>query len=165
MITIPKLEMHVADACNLRCGGCNHYANFGLKGVLPIEQGSAWIRSWCERVAPVHFSFLGGEPLINPELGAYLTLARAVWPHARLRLVTNGLLLDRRSDLWPVLEQTRTTLFGVDPLRRAGLPGSARPTARAGRHRGRAAGSPLRPAQLHRRVVPPVPASIVQQGS
>lgn len=110
MITIPKLEMHVADACNLRCAGCNHYANFGLKGILPIARGSASIEAWSRRVAPVHFSFLGGEPLINPDLSAYLRLARRVWPHARLRLITNGLLLDRRPSLWPALEHTRTTL-------------------------------------------------------
>jgi hypothetical protein len=110
VITIPKLEMHVADACNLRCSGCNHYANLRLKGTLAFADGSPWLRAWSRRVAPVHFSFLGGEPLLNPDLPEYLRLARALWPHARLRLVSNGLLLDRRPDLWPALALTRATL-------------------------------------------------------
>jgi len=110
VITVPKLEMHVADACNLSCEGCNHYANYHLKGVLPLSEGRAWLEPWSERVAPVDFTFLGGEPLINPEVPEYLLLARRAWPHTRLRLVTNGLLLDRRTDLWRALERTRTTL-------------------------------------------------------
>lgn len=110
MVTVPKLEMHVAHACNLRCEGCNHYANYALAGVVALSEGRAWLEAWSERVAPVHFSFLGGEPLINPELSEYLRLARRLWPHSRLRLVTNGLLLGRRTDLWEALGETRTRL-------------------------------------------------------
>jgi hypothetical protein len=110
MITVPKVEMHVAETCNLSCEGCNHYANYHFKGMLALAEGGSWLKAWGERVAPVHFSFLGGEPLFNPELPEYLLLARRIWPHARLRLVTNGLLLSRRGDIWPALEQTRATL-------------------------------------------------------
>ena len=110
MITVPKLEMHVTDVCNLRCEGCNHFANYRNRGVLPLDEGRTWLESWAARLAPVNFSLLGGEPLMNPELPDYLSLTRRLWPHTRIRLVTNGLLLPSRPDLWPALERTRTTL-------------------------------------------------------
>lgn len=110
MISVPKLEMHLAHACNLRCDGCTHYADHALPGLVRLADGGQWLRSWSERITPVNFTFLGGEPLINAETGSYLRLARTLWPRTRLRLVTNGLLLDRRPSLWDVLAETRTTL-------------------------------------------------------
>jgi hypothetical protein len=110
MIRVPKVEMHLADSCNLRCDGCTHFANYELPGVLPFERGSEWLVTWGRRLDPVHFTFLGGEPTLNPALPAYLELARRLWPKSDLRLVTNGLLLGRRESLWPALAGTRTVL-------------------------------------------------------
>ena len=68
------------------------------------------MRSWSSRVQPIHFSFLGGEPLLNPDLIEFLHQGRALLPDARLRLVTNGLLLPRWKMLGPALHETRTLL-------------------------------------------------------
>src|SRR5262245_41927815 len=104
MIRVPKLEMHLADRCNLRCESCSHYSNYAGGGILAFEVGSAWLKSWSMRLEPVHFSFLGGEPLLNPAVPQFLRLARELWPHTAIRLVTNGLLLDRGDDhLWRAL--------------------------------------------------------------
>ena len=103
MLLVPKVEMHLAHACNLRCEGCTHYANHRLSGILALAEGAAWLDAWSRRISPVRFSFLGGEPLMNPDVTEFLRLARQLWPHAEIRLVSNGLLLGRREDLWPVL--------------------------------------------------------------
>lgn len=111
MITVPKLEMHVIDACNLGCEGCAHYSNHPLPaGRLTLEIGERWLRSWAHRIAPLDFSLLGGEPTLNRELPELVRLVRETWPATRLRLVTNGLLLDRMPELWPALAQTRSLL-------------------------------------------------------
>lgn len=110
MITVPKVEMHLAHACTLRCTGCAHYADHGLSGVLPLDVGTMWLRGWGARIQPVNFSFLGGEPLLNPAVPDFLRLARTLWPASRLRIVSNGLLLHRRPQLWEVLGETDTTL-------------------------------------------------------
>ena len=110
MLTVLKLEMHVAYACNLSCAGCNHYSNYGLKGLVALDKAAASLHAWSLRIQPIHFSLLGGEPLLHPELSAFLLLARERFPRSRLRLVTNGVLLPRRQALWPVLAETRTTL-------------------------------------------------------
>jgi hypothetical protein len=111
MITMPQLEMHVADQCNLSCEGCNHYANYHLRGVLPLSDGGVWLEAWSQRITPLVFSFLGGEPLLNPELPEYLLLARRLWPDTHLEVDTNGLLLSKRSDLWPALQEARATIM------------------------------------------------------
>lgn len=110
MLTVPKLEMHLAHACNLRCEGCAHYSNYGFPGVVALEDGGPWLRAWSARLRPVHFTFLGGEPLLNPALVAWLDLARELLPHTRLRLVSNGLLLHRWPTLWSALARTSTRL-------------------------------------------------------
>lgn len=110
MITVPKIEMHLAHACNLRCHGCTHYADHRLPGIVPLAEGSRWLRDWSRRIAPVNFTFLGGEPLINRHAATYLRLARELWPVARIRLVTNGLLLGKSSGLWDALADSGATL-------------------------------------------------------
>lgn len=110
MLSVLKLETHVAYACNLSCEGCNHYSNYGLKGLADFDRVAASLRAWSERIQPVHFSLLGGEPLLHPQLADFLRLGRERFPRTRLRLVTNGLLLPRWKALWPVLAQTRATL-------------------------------------------------------
>ena len=111
MITVPKIEMHLAHACNLRCQGCNHYSNYSFSGLVPQSVGGKWLRDWSSRLAPLRLSFLGGEPLLNREVPDYLRLARQLWPRAWTRLVSNGLLLDRwGDDLWNALAETETTL-------------------------------------------------------
>lgn len=38
---------------------------------------------------------LGGEPLLNPELGRFIELTRKLYPASIITVVTNGLLIDR----------------------------------------------------------------------
>ena len=99
MIRVPKIEMHLAHACNLRCEGCTHYSNYALSGTVSFAEGGRWLRCWSRRISPLHLSFLGGEPLLNDRLPDFLRLARQLWADARVRLVTNGLLLERRPEL------------------------------------------------------------------
>jgi organic radical activating enzyme len=110
VVKVPKVEMHLADSCNLHCDGCTHFANYDLPGVLPFEEGSDWLETWGRRLEPIHFTFLGGEPTLNRSLPRFLELARGLWPKTHLRLVTNGVLLRRWEALWPILTDTRTVL-------------------------------------------------------
>jgi Radical SAM superfamily len=111
MIRVPKLEMHLAYGCNLRCENCCHYSDYRPGGLVPLAEGSDWLKSWSIRLEPVNFSLLGGEPLLNPEVPAYIKVAREQWPHTKIRLVTNGLLLPRTPlEFWRTLAETEATL-------------------------------------------------------
>jgi len=111
MIRVPKVEMHIAHMCNLRCAGCSHYADYGFNEIVPLAEGGSWLSNWGARIEPLHFTLLGGEPLLNPQLLDYLRLASRLWARTQIRLVTNGLLLPRWGErLWPVLTETRAIL-------------------------------------------------------
>ncbi len=99
MLAIRNLEVSAALSCNLACESCSHYSNYGHKGVLALDEAERWFRHWNTRLSPGVFSLVGGEPTVNPQLADLVTLARACWPDAKLRLVTNGFLLDRHPDL------------------------------------------------------------------
>jgi hypothetical protein len=43
---------------------------------------------------------LGGEPLLHPELEKFLPIARAAFPSAAIKIVTNGILLSQKTDLF-----------------------------------------------------------------
>jgi organic radical activating enzyme len=111
MIRVPKIEIHLAHACNLRCEGCSHYANYGLSGLVQLADGGVWLQNWSKRIEPMRLSFLGGEPLLNKFVPEYLYLAREIWPHTMIRLTTNGLLLTKWGvSLWKALAETQTVL-------------------------------------------------------
>jgi hypothetical protein len=103
MWQIPKLQVHVAHACNLACDNCSHYSNFHHKGILSVEEVDGWLRQWSQRLQPVTFCLLGGEPTINPQLVEFIRLSRRHFPQSRLQLTTNGIFLDRHPDLPKVM--------------------------------------------------------------
>jgi organic radical activating enzyme len=99
MLAIGNLELHVAHSCNLACESCCHYSNHNHKGLIALEEAERWMAPWRERLAPVQFSLLGGEPAIHPRLADFVPLARALWPKALIRLASNGFLLARHPEL------------------------------------------------------------------
>ncbi len=113
MIRIANLELHVAHSCNLACESCSHYSNHNHKGLVTLDEARSWILPWMARLRPAMFSLLGGEPAINPDLSAFVPLARALWPKARIRIASNGLLLDRHPELPRRLAEAGDTILEV----------------------------------------------------
>jgi hypothetical protein len=105
MWQIPKLQVHVAHACNLACDNCSHYSNFGHKGILSLETVDGWLSQWSPRLQPMTFCLLGGEPTINPQLVEFIRMSRRHFPRSRLQLTTNGSFLDRHPDLPKVMQE------------------------------------------------------------
>lgn len=103
MRDLENLEIHVAHGCNLACESCSHYSNQGHAGLLGLDEADRWMRLWNQRLRPSTFSLLGGEPSIHPQLPEFVALSRRRWPHAKLRLVTNGFFLHRHPTLPLVL--------------------------------------------------------------
>jgi organic radical activating enzyme len=100
-----QFEIHLAQACNLTCDSCSHYSNYHFSGVLALETAEAWYQKWQHRLRPRKVTLLGGEPAINPKLCEHILLARKYWPNARIRLVSNGLLLHKHPRLPEILKQ------------------------------------------------------------
>lgn len=109
---LPYAEMHVADFCNLNCKGCTHFSALFDRTLPDRERRIQDIRTLA-KIFPriLCFALMGGEPLLNPEIGDYLTETRELLPETEIQLVTNGLLLLTASDkIFHCLEENRITV-------------------------------------------------------
>lgn len=91
------LEFHVADHCNLNCKYCTHYSPLVAKPVFQdYESFAADLRQLKKYIRDIGIiRILGGEPLLNPEIGRFITLTRELYPSSIITVVTNGLLIPR----------------------------------------------------------------------
>lgn len=98
---LPFLEIMLTQVCNLSCAGCSTYSDYSHKGYQSWEQTQTWLQQWLERIDVESIGFMGGEPLINPQVLTWLAGVRELLPQSRIRFPTNGLLLERN---WDVVE-------------------------------------------------------------
>ncbi len=117
----PKLEdelggftVCLATHCNLNCKGCDTYSPLAGKGeFITIEQFTKDITKLKE-LAPereFHFAFLGGEPLLNPDVIPILKLKHKLYPNSNSDLLTNGILLNTMNDdFWQTIKDSNINL-------------------------------------------------------
>ena len=92
-ILVNNVDIHVINACNLKCYGCNHLADFGYGGPFAANELLEWIKPWKERLYFKRISLMGGEPLLNPHLKDICIGYRKFFPpdETKLRIITNGI--------------------------------------------------------------------------
>ena len=73
--------------------------------MLSATDAATWMQAWHKRLQPETLGLLGGEPAIHPDLPEFFAIARKYWPHARLKLTTNGFFLHRHPTLPALLKQ------------------------------------------------------------
>ncbi len=112
------IEINAVHGCNLTCRGCSHQSP--LLSPRSIADPAATHRSLSD-LATVYRAdrvrILGGEPLLHPDLLGLVAAVRESGIAERLRLVTNGVLLDRASpDLWAALDEMYISIYpGYEP--------------------------------------------------
>lgn len=111
--TLPYVEMHVTDVCNLKCKGCTHYSALFREDSLSYAERLSDIRLLRRKFSHViEFRLLGGEPLLSEHLGDYIRTVRELFPHTKLEVLTNGLfLLKTEEELFRCMKENRATLF------------------------------------------------------
>lgn len=91
---LPDLEVHIADNCNLNCKGCTHFSplfrSLGVEFDSRVRDISC-IRKKVSNIA--RLDILGGEPLLNKEIGRYIVEIRRLLPDTRINVFTNGTLI------------------------------------------------------------------------
>ncbi len=90
------VEIHLADQCNLNCAGCLHYAPFAEKRFADLEtvrRDFVRLRALFSNVR--HIRLMGGEPLLNRDVASFARVAREAFPKSKIRVVTNGILLEK----------------------------------------------------------------------
>lgn len=110
---LPFVESVLLRPCNLACAGCTTYSDLKWSGYSTWEQGKSEIEPWIQRVNIQAWGTMGGEPLMNPEIQNWILGIRSLLPTAQIRVVTNGLLLERNWDLVEMLEHMGNTVLKI----------------------------------------------------
>lgn len=99
-VQIHGLNIHVADHCNLKCKACSHSAGLVQGEVFPdirkYIKDMTRLHEVCENICSI--VLLGGEPLLNPELGMFIEASRKIYAYAGIRIITNGILIKQMSE-------------------------------------------------------------------
>ena len=98
---LPFLEVILTQVCNLSCAGCSTYSDYRHQGYADWSTTQQWLQQWLEKISIEDIGFMGGEPLINPQVLVWLAGVRKLLPDSRIRFPTNGLLLEKH---WDVVE-------------------------------------------------------------
>lgn len=86
-------------ACTLSCANCTNYSDYGMKGgYVKWDTAKVWLEHWFSRMEIKAFGFIGGEPLLNPELETWIREFRKLYPNTNLMIVTNAQLIMK--NLW-----------------------------------------------------------------
>lgn len=97
---IMELQYMVAFQCNLNCKGCSHFSPLVKE---PLFATPEMVRHDLTRLKKLvkniwRICMLGGEPLLNKQLGEILYVVREIYPNVKLSILTNGLLLKNMPD-------------------------------------------------------------------
>lgn len=96
MAELEYLETHVVDQCNLKCRGCSHFSPIAQNNNYSIAEFKNDINRLSEIFNNIKtFRLLGGEPFIAMNLNEYIITVRDAFPKTDIRIVTNGLLLEK----------------------------------------------------------------------
>ena len=96
---IERIEYSITDQCNLNCAYCCHYAPIAEPYKVDINQFTRDMYELARLTEKGKYlgtlGILGGEPLIHPQFIELCITAREYLPYSRIRVTTNGLLLNK----------------------------------------------------------------------
>lgn len=92
---IARLNIMVAYSCNIACLGCLSISDVKRSGVESYESLCKNMDEWSKLITPKVLTIFGGEPLLHPKFCDVVRYARQCWPDSTIRVITNGLLLDK----------------------------------------------------------------------
>jgi cyclic pyranopterin phosphate synthase len=92
------IEFHVVHHCNLTCVGCSHFSPQAKVRFVTEEEVSRDAELAAARIKPTFVHILGGEPLLHPRLAGLAPIFRRSFPEAKIKVVTNGVLVPRVSE-------------------------------------------------------------------
>lgn len=106
------LEVIVSDHCNITCRQCNHASPVIPKWNADVSSIVSDCTILAGVFAPSFIKFIGGEPLLNPELSNIIRGVRRTKLANHHILVTNGLLLDRMDEgIWEQIDEIEISQY------------------------------------------------------
>lgn len=106
------VEYYLAEHCNLTCKGCSESSPFAPKKFSSLSEFEFCIQKIKPFLRPDRISFLGGEPLLHPEIIDFVKIAKHSNIFNRIMLTTNGLLLKKaKPELWQLLDGVEISIY------------------------------------------------------
>jgi sulfatase maturation enzyme AslB (radical SAM superfamily) len=111
---IDRLEFYITNVCNLTCSGCNRYNNYKFSGHWTWAEAEPVLTRWAEKIEVRHPVILGGEPLLNPDIVAWINGIRRLWPRlGGVQVQSNGTRLDITRGLYEALDPDVGNWIGI----------------------------------------------------
>ena len=110
MIQLDFADVYITNVCNLNCTDCNRFNNFAFKGHQRWEDYKDDYEKWSSIVNIDHIVILGGEPMLNPDFLLWVDGITALWPSAKVEILTNGSVIDSWPDLYSRLSNPKLSL-------------------------------------------------------
>jgi hypothetical protein len=108
----PSLEFNLTEHCNLKCAGCDHSSPHLPTHYMSLDDYKQDVAALEPIVYANEFRFVGGEPLLHPELLDFLEIADKTDMAGAITLVTNGVLLDKMPDaFWGYLNTLIVSIY------------------------------------------------------
>ena len=108
-----RVELHVAESCNLNCRGCTHFSCIAKPEFLEpdiLERDMKRLAELYDNGAQ-QIKLLGGEPLLNPKLPELCRVVRRYFPDTHLVILTNGTLLpEMENEFWVTCREMKVEL-------------------------------------------------------
>jgi len=107
------LVLHITEHCNLSCAQCSMFAGLvnepKFMDFAKTEMAVRQLKNLFEQVLVI--KLIGGEPLLNKEIGKYCRLLRSVFPLSDIEIATNGTLIRQLdSSTIDILQEESITL-------------------------------------------------------
>lgn len=113
-----SFEIHVAEHCNLKCRDCCNISPFNAKKFISLEEVAQICTFVNQHLQPDVFKVAGGEPTLHPQLDEILQLIKTSCPGTVVRVISNGLLMHRMTDLfWQHIDQLTISHYVSAPVK------------------------------------------------
>jgi len=89
------IEINIAEHCNLACESCAHFSPVTKKRFYPPEQLRRNLNILAKSMSIEYVEFLGGEPLLHPNIGELAQIVVESGITDKIKIVTNGVLLPK----------------------------------------------------------------------
>jgi len=113
MLNVEYVESMIIRPCNLSCQGCTTFSDLKWTGYTTWQEGKSQIQPWLSRLKFQGWGVMGGEPLMNPDLKNWIHGIRDLMPETQIRVVTNGLLLEKNLWLVDLLHEIGNSTFKI----------------------------------------------------
>ena len=105
-------QAEIVSHCNLSCQDCNHLSPIASKRFVNPERLHRDFSILAEVYRPRFVHLAGGEPLLHPDICSVIEAVRTSGISERIRILTNGLLLPRMTNLfWESIDELEISVY------------------------------------------------------